>query len=91
MTISATWVTVVDGAAAVALFAAGLSKRRLVIRRISANTEIYLGSAGVTISDGLKLYDENVTLTLDIGDTLYAVSLPGYGNDILAIYASTAL
>lgn len=84
-------VTVVDGAGAIQIVAAGLTKQMVTVRRLSNNTEIYLGTSGVTINNGLKLYDENVQLTLDIGNSLYAISLSGHGDDDLSVYVSSAM
>lgn len=91
MAVTSAHVNVVDGAAAVVIAAAGLTKKSVLVRRLSNNTEIYLGGSSVTISNGLKLYDETLTFALDIGDSLYAISLPGYGDDLLSVLMSTVI
>lgn len=91
MAVTSAQVNVVDGAAAIVLVAAGLTKKTVILRRLSNNTEIYLGGSGVSISNGLKLYDETLTFVLDIGDSLYAVSLPGYGDDLVSVLTSTVI
>lgn len=91
MAVASAQINIVDGAGAIAIASAGLTKKRVAVRRLSNNTEIYLGAAGVTIGTGLKIYDETLYFALDIGDSLYAVSLAGYGDDLLSVLTSTAV
>lgn len=91
MAIATAQITLTDGGSAVQLVAAGITKKFVVVKRITSNSEVYVGTSAVSVSNGMKVTDDYLQLTIDIGDTLYGISLTGYGNDLVAVYSSTVL
>lgn len=91
MAITSAQISLTDGGSATVLVTAGITKKFIVLKRVTNNSEVYVGPSNVSVSNGLKITDDYMQLTVDIGDTLYGIILAGYGDDLVSVYSSTVI
>lgn len=63
------------GTTAVQLASAGLTSKRVTIKRVQNNAALFIGTSAVTTANGFPFEgSEPLSFTLDAGDSLYAIA-----------------
>lgn len=82
---------VVVGTTAVLVVSAGISPKRVTLKRMQNNAAVFLGNASVTTSTGLPYEgSEYISLELEIGESLYAIADANL-NDEIAVLSGVQL
>lgn len=90
MSLTSSQVDLVGGAVAVIIASAPIVKLLVTIRKVTNNSEVWVGDSGVSAEDGLKVSD-GIQIPLDIGDKLYAMVIDGYGDETISVVISSAM